>query len=54
MASAAGLGLYLKYGFEVKMETPLDLRPFGVDETEIRRGMLREPQKTDAVAGSAK
>lgn len=41
MATQAGLSLYLKHGFRVVSETPLDLRPFGVDETELRRGMVR-------------
>lgn len=44
-ASAAGLPLYLRHGFEVVWEAELDLRPYGVDETEIRRFMIR-PAKT--------
>ena len=43
MASQMGLAVYLKHGFVVVKETPLDLRPYGVDETEIRRGMIRQP-----------
>lgn len=42
-ASEAGLRVYLKHGFKVVKETHLDLRPFGVDETEIRRNMIRQP-----------
>ncbi|EMD01209.1 hypothetical protein BAUCODRAFT_58533, partial [Baudoinia panamericana UAMH 10762] len=42
-ASTAGLAVYQKYGFEVVQETPLDLRPFGVDATDVRRACLRQP-----------
>lgn len=42
-ASPAGEGLYLKHGFEVKRIEQLDLRPFGVDATEARKGMIRQP-----------
>lgn len=41
-ASQAGLNLYLKHGFEIKKIRELDLRPYGVDETEIGRGMVRQ------------
>ena len=41
MSSEAGLKVYQKHGFEVVMETPFDLRPYGVDETETRRGLVR-------------
>jgi predicted N-acetyltransferase YhbS len=44
-AAEAGLQLYLKHGFEIVKETPMDLRPYGVDETEIRRHMIRQPRK---------
>jgi len=40
-ASAAGLQLYRREGFEVVMEKEMDLRPWGVEETEVRRGMVR-------------
>ncbi|KAK5120572.1 hypothetical protein LTR85_006228 [Meristemomyces frigidus] len=40
-ASQAGVALYRKHGFEVVKEAPLDLRPYGVDKTEIRRFMIR-------------
>jgi hypothetical protein len=43
-ASQAGLNLYLKHGFEIKRIREFDLRPYGVDETEIRRGMVRQPK----------
>lgn len=42
-ASASGYPLYLKHGYKLITEDELDLRPFGVDETEIRRNMIREP-----------
>lgn len=41
VATQMGLGCYLKNGFEVVREDKMDLRPFGVDEVEIRRGMIR-------------
>ncbi|KAF2771630.1 hypothetical protein EJ03DRAFT_325276 [Teratosphaeria nubilosa] len=34
-ASEAGLPVYKKHGFVVVKEVPLDLRPFGIDETEL-------------------
>jgi hypothetical protein len=40
-ASEAGLPLYLRHGFEVKKTIEMDLRPWGVDETELRRGVCR-------------
>lgn len=43
-ASPAGLSLYLKNGFELAEQYDLDLRPWGVDETTIRRGMIRKPR----------
>lgn len=43
-ASQAGLGVYLKHEFVVVKETLLDLKPFGVDEVEVRRGMIRPPK----------
>lgn len=41
IASTAGLGVYLKHGFEVVQEAKLDLHPYGVEEVELRRGMIR-------------
>ena len=43
-ASKAGLGLYTKHGFQVKKTAEFDLQPYGVDDIEIRRSMIREPQ----------
>lgn len=43
MASEAGLGVYLKHGFKVVREVEMDLRPYGVEATELRRWMVREP-----------
>lgn len=40
-ASDAGHSLYLRHGFEVKRTSEMDLRPYGVDATELRRGMVR-------------
>ncbi|KAK4547413.1 hypothetical protein LTR36_001069 [Oleoguttula mirabilis] len=47
-ASVAGLATYTKQGFVVVKEADLDLRPYGVDETEIRRSMIR-PAKAQAI-----
>ncbi|KAK5134952.1 hypothetical protein LTR08_005903 [Meristemomyces frigidus] len=41
MASAAGQKVYQNHGFKVVFEKPFDLRPYGIDETELRRGMIR-------------
>lgn len=38
------MGVYLKHEFVVVKETLLDLKPFGVDEVEVRRGMIRPPK----------
>lgn len=43
MASEAGLGAYLKHGFKVVREVEMDLRPYGVEATELRRWMIRDP-----------
>lgn len=43
-ASEMGLGCYLKQGFEVVKEVFMDLKPFGVDEVEVRRNMIRRPK----------
>lgn len=45
-ASPEGLSLYLKNGFVVVEQYDLDLRPWGVDDTTVRRAMLRQPKKT--------
>lgn len=42
-ASAAGEAVYKKNGFEVKKLVELDLSPFGYNEVELRRLMVREP-----------
>lgn len=46
MSSPSGLGVYLKHGFKVVKEVEMDLRPYGVESTETRRWMVREPVKT--------
>lgn len=43
MASEAGLNAYLKHGFKVVREVEMDLRPYGVEATELRRWMVRDP-----------
>ena len=40
-------GIAIKNGFELVQETLMDLRPYGVEETEVRRGMVR-PAKPKA------
>ena len=47
-ASAAGEAVYKKSGFEVKKAVELDLSPFGVEEVELRRFMVREPPSPSA------
>lgn len=44
--SAAGEKVYARQGFKVKEEADLvlDLRPFGVEATELRRRMIRLPR----------
>lgn len=46
-ASEAGYPLYARHGFELKYVGEMDLRPFGVDATEPRRGMIRPAQKRE-------
>ncbi|KAK5167985.1 uncharacterized protein LTR77_006552 [Saxophila tyrrhenica] len=41
-ASEAGEAVYAKQGFVVKKVDPMDLRPYGVDATDLKRRMLRE------------
>lgn len=41
-ASKAGTAVYTKHGFKIVKEREVDLRPYGVDETELRRSMIRE------------
>lgn len=43
-ASPAGIELYLRHGFEVVEEYEMDLRPWGVDDTTVRTGMVRKPK----------
>ncbi|KAI7540712.1 hypothetical protein KC331_g9009 [Hortaea werneckii] len=43
MATKAGVGVYLRHGFQVLNETMLDLRPYSVDASDLRIGMLRQP-----------
>ena len=40
-ASEAGHPLYLRHGFEVVKTTEMDLRPYGVEATAPRIGMVR-------------
>ena len=46
-ASWLGLRLYESFGFVVVKQGSLDLLPFGIDQIEIRRGMIR-PAKAPA------
>ena len=43
-SSPEGYSLYLKHAFELVEESRLDLRPWGVDETTVRRAMIRHPR----------
>ncbi|KAI7227942.1 hypothetical protein KC343_g6259 [Hortaea werneckii] len=43
MATEAGMSVYLRHGFQVMKQTMLDLRPYGVDASDSRIGMLRRP-----------
>lgn len=43
-ASDMGLGCYLKQGFEVVKEVRMNLKPYGIDEIEVRRDMMRQPE----------
>ncbi len=53
-ASTAGEAVYKKHGFVVKQVNELDLSPFGVDEVELRRAMIREPRdRTAALQNSS-
>lgn len=47
-ASVAGWQLYEKNGFKTFKYHELDLRPFGVDDSEPRRFMIREPQQKES------
>lgn len=40
-ASEAGYSLYMRHGFEIVEQNEMDLRPFGVDATELSRRMIR-------------
>ncbi|KAK6443214.1 hypothetical protein LTR95_000038 [Oleoguttula sp. CCFEE 5521] len=46
-ASQAGLHVYERAGFVTTKTSELDLRPWGVDEVELRRAMIRQPRKRD-------
>ena len=43
-ASKKGEAVYTKHGFEIKSVREMDLKPYGVDEVELRRGMVRQPR----------
>ncbi|KAI7195661.1 hypothetical protein D0869_01503 [Hortaea werneckii] len=47
MATKAGVGVYLRHDFQVLNETVLDLRPYGVDTSDLRIGMLRQPMSRE-------
>ncbi|KAI7221781.1 hypothetical protein KC333_g1534 [Hortaea werneckii] len=47
MATEAGVGVYLRHDFQVLNETELDLRPYGVDASDLRIGMLRRPMSRE-------
>ena len=36
--------LYTRHGFEIKKVSEQDLRPWGVEETVLRKGMIRLPR----------
>lgn len=46
-ASEAGYPLYLRHGFELKQTSEMDLRPFGVEAVEVRRGMVRPARRRE-------
>jgi len=43
-ASAAGKGLYLRYGYKPVKNIEFDTRPYGGDFTDIHTVMIREPE----------
>lgn len=47
MATEAGVGVYLRHDFQVLNETVLDLRPYGIDASDLRIGMLRRPMSRE-------
>ncbi|KAI7365150.1 hypothetical protein KC354_g5109 [Hortaea werneckii] len=47
MATEAGVGVYLKHDFHVLNETVLDLRPYGIDASDLRIGMQRRPMSRE-------
>ena len=47
-ASEAGTAVYTKHGFKVVKEREIDLRPYGVEQSERRRSMIREPKSEQA------
>ena len=47
-ASKPGEAVYTKHGFEMKKIVELDLKPYGVNEIAVRRGMIRQPRTKQA------
>ena len=47
IATEAGTGVYSRHGFQVMKQTMLDLRPYSVDATDLRIGMLRRPMSRE-------
>ncbi|KAI7481862.1 hypothetical protein KC367_g2628 [Hortaea werneckii] len=47
IATEAGIGVYSRHGFQVMKQTMLDLRPYSVDATDLRIGMLRRPMSRE-------
>lgn len=43
-ATPEGFKLYSKNGFKLVEELHLDLRPYGGNETIVRRAMIRQPK----------
>ena len=44
-STEAGYSTYVRHGFEVKVTYEMDLRPYGVEATELRRGMVRPTRR---------
>ncbi|KAI7287494.1 hypothetical protein KC345_g558 [Hortaea werneckii] len=47
MATEAGMGVYLRHGFQVMKQTMLELHPYGVEASDSRVGMLRRPMSRE-------
>ncbi|KAI7308276.1 hypothetical protein KC315_g13412 [Hortaea werneckii] len=47
MATEAGVRVYLRHDFHVLSETVLDLRPYDIDASDLRIGMLRRPMSRE-------